>query len=494
MRFIKRITYFIYLLQLDEYRIRRFLRSAGTIRFFAVPKQRKAIHWTFPLIAVVALALLLLIFVSFRFATLLSLSAVFAVTLGVIVFLAGLYYFYSFLSLATLILRPLQFLRKVVMFARARKHLKRFEGLSVIGITGSYGKTTMKQVLTSALSEGLTVVSSSGNLNTPFGISRTILSRVNEMTDVLIVEMGAYEEGDIKELTELVHPEIVVLTGINEAHLDSFGSLETTVRTKFEIVRYSGEETRVVLNADDERVRKHYAKHTGNRDVLFYSNENHKLCNYRIRDERFHEDGSGISFSLSKEGGEDLGRFKSSFLADYFIGYAVASVIVGEILNIPFSKIKSGLLKARPAEHRLNPSKGSDDILVIDDSYNGNPDGAQTAINVLSRFQERRKIYVTPGLVEMGEREDSVHREIGERLSRAVDEVVLIKTPVTEYIREGLRRGGFDMSHLHEFKSMPEVQTKLRGILKPGDVVLFQNDWPDNYMAAGQKNNTKSNT
>jgi len=163
------------------------------------------------------------------------------------------------------------------------------------------------------------------------------------------------------------------------------------------------------------------------------------------------------------------------------VGLASAAILAGRRLRMDDSAIKRGVEKLEPVEHRLKFTSKKDDIFIIDDSYNGNPDGVREAIWTLKEFKHRRRVYVTPGLVEMGDRAEKVHRVIGEQLYDSSDVVVLIKNSVTPYIAEALIAKGYAENKIIWFESGREMYKALSGMLKAGDVVLFQNDWPENY-------------
>ncbi|MEX2369113.1 MAG: Mur ligase family protein, partial [Candidatus Paceibacterota bacterium] len=330
------------------------------------------------------------------------------------------------------------------------------------------------------LSGSLNVVATAESHNVPLSVARTILQKIDADTDVFIVEMGAYGRGDIAALCNLAQPDISILTGINEAHLERFGSLENTVLGKFEIVTQAKGDGKIILNADDEYVMEHYKDFVGERKVVFFSSNNNDRAALSVTGQRFHEDGTGISFYL-KQDTEQIGYVKVSHLGEYIVGNVMVGVIVGGVLGVSAAEVLRQAHRITPAKHRLEPiQRTSQDVLVIDDSYNGNPAGAHAAIDVLEKFVSRRTIYVTPGLVEMGERAEAVHKEIGEHLAAVVDVVVLVETSVTDWIKAGLEEGGF-AGELITFKSPQEMHAGISKILKPRDVLLFQNDWPENY-------------
>ncbi len=169
-------------------------------------------------------------------------------------------------------------------------------------------------------------------------------------------------------------------------------------------------------------------------------------------------------------------------MGEYAVADTEAAIKVAKILGMEEKEIVKGLVNVKPVEHRLEPINSSSGVLVIDDSYNGNPAGVSEAIKVLSRFGSRRKIYITPGLVEIGKEVKAVHIEIGRELATVVDLVILIKNSVTPYIEMGLMSAKFPKEKILWFNSAQTAHAELKNILKPNDVVLFQNDWGDQYI------------
>lgn len=478
---IKSISRQLYILQLENYDLGRSfaaIRSApGALR----RARRKPILWTPKLAAVFALALIIQSAAAFALAAIIPLSF-----LGKIaVFLIAEYFLsfvhFAFLFLATAVISPFDKIIKQRIIAAARKKISRLPNLKIIGITGSYGKTTMKEVVAAILAKKFRVVKTPENINTPLGLSRLILKAVTPETEILIAEMGAYERGDIKALCKIAQPDIAILTGINESHFERFGSLENTAAAKFEIADNAKPNAVIVLNADNQLIIKNYQNHTENRKALFYSSENRLNSEFKAENIKFFEDGSGISFDLYRRS-EPVGSVKVPFLGEYIIGVIIASAAVGRELGLSENEIISGIAALKPVPHRLQLVRSSGGALIIDDSYNGNPDGAREAIKVLARFKDRRKIYVTPGLVEIGIAAKSIHEKIGALLAPVADLVVLIRNSATPAIAEGLANNGFNPANIVWFETAVEAHAAVPKMLKPGDVVLFQNDWPDNYF------------
>ncbi len=336
-------------------------------------------------------------------------------------------------------------------------------------------------MLAAILSQQYSVVKTPDTINTPLGIARLIQGKVKDTTQILIAEMGEYYPGDIKAICELVPPDIAVITGINEAHLEKMGSMDITIATIFEIAQYAKENATILMNADSQHIENHYKQYTGNRNVMFYTKNMNDLSDYMVKNRTVHDDASGTSFTIYRRG-KSIGEFKTSILGSYSGGDTVGCIQIAHLLEVPDDTIRKGVEALKPISHRLEPILNRNtNILVIDDSYNGNPDGVEEAIKTLKAFTSRRKVYVTPGLVEGGEKVAEIHYTIGKRLSDVADVVVLIKNSVTLYIEKGLRESGFKAENIIWFPSAPEAHRGLTGVLKSGDVVLFQNDWPDNY-------------
>jgi UDP-N-acetylmuramoyl-tripeptide--D-alanyl-D-alanine ligase len=406
----------------------------------------------------------------------------------IITFAVILPFYFVLFSGAVLVMYPLDSAVKSNLTKQAQAKLAGMKNLKIIGVAGSYGKTTMKEILRQVLGARFKVQAAPESVNTPVGIARFILEMVTADTEVLVVELGEHYRGDIRELCEIVSPDISVITGINEAHLERMKTVENICATVFEAAEFAKADALVVLNGDDERVVNNYAKYTGGREVRFYGTGRGK-ADYWVTEQKFDEEKLSWQFKVKSQG-----EFSLPLLGEYAIGTAVAALAVAEYLGLGVTEVKVGLAGVRPVEHRLQPIQ-SGGVLVIDDSYNGNPAGTAEAIKVLSRFKDRRKIYITPGLVEIGAAAAEVHREIGRQLAKVADVVILIKDSVTPFIEDGIVEAGEKSSHGGEvkvkilekpqvlwFDTAPAMHEALKTIIEKGDVVLFQNDWGDQYV------------
>jgi len=471
--FINLSKYQLYLLQLENYELFRFWKLLFKKGFWPKKPQRKELVWTAKAFSVFALAELLMLAAAalsfFVFMAQLGIRS--SVLLGFAVFVVLKNLPFLGYSLAVALLLPLDFLLKQVLVFRARHKIKNLASLKVIGIAGSYGKTTMKEVLLAVLSAKFKVAATPESVNTPVGIARWALKKLDPSVELLIVEMGEHYKGDVEEVCAIAQPDIAVVTGINEAHLERMKSLENVVDTIFEIVSRSKPGALVVLNGDDRNVIQNYKK---------YVWPDHKVESFKA------EDLSNRNFNTQTLRWEtelaEIGKVKINLLGEYVLADVSAAVRLAKSLGMGSEEIKKGVEKIQPVEHRLEPIKSGGDVLVIDDAYNGNSTGVTEAIKVLSRFQNRRKIYITPGLVETGKAAEEVHKKIGGELASVADLVILIKNSVTPFIAEGLKAAGCTPEKIVWFNTAAAAHENLKNILKPGDVILFQNDWGDQYL------------
>lgn len=446
------------LLQLEEYDLIRLIIAVKNTKGLPPDRPfRKPLKFT-PKIIILSLLTVLLMAITISKLTISPLFFTFYVMIL-------LYFSYIYLIISLVLFFPIDFLVKQSLIILAKQKIRRFKSLKIIGIAGSYGKTGMKDIIGTILSEKFRVTKTPETVNTPVGIALFILKALSFETEILVVEMGEYYSGDIKNLCQLTRPDIAVITGINEAHLERLKTLDTTIKTIFEIASGMKPSGLLLLNNQDELIKKNYKKFLTQQTIYFYQAKD--------RDIEFNQGGPGYIY-------QDiflpiLGRFN----LDKIDG----AVFITKKLGLTEKEIRSGIRKITTPAHRLQPILNREkNILVIDDSYNGNPDGVEEAIKTLSLFKNRRKIFVTPGLVEIGEKTSQIHEKIGHTLNDVVDLVILIKNSVTPLIEKGLINAGFNQKHILFFDSAFAAQKAIADIIKPNDVILFQNDWPDNYV------------
>jgi UDP-N-acetylmuramoyl-tripeptide--D-alanyl-D-alanine ligase len=477
------LSYPMYLLQLENFDVSRYLKTAYSLWSINPPKPKKPLILTTKLMTVTILAIFLTsvpaAFVA-RISFLLHLPLFVSAFLGFGIILSLYIYFFIPLTLATMLILPFDFFIKWTIIQHATFKMARYSGITIVGIAGSYGKTTTKEMVASVLSQKFPTIKTEGNLNTPLAIARKILKDVGQDTKFFVVEMGEYYAGDIRGICNITKPHISILTGINEAHFERLKSFQTTTDTIFEIVTYSTQKSLIVANADNETVVKNAKRYSGNRTVSFYSGKNNRLSAYSTESIRIGTNG-GITWTM-RDKHRTLGNFRTQLLGEYAVGTAMCAYIVGHFFGIDDESIKKGIERVKPVPHRLEPIIGDGNVLVIDDTYNGTSDGVREALEVLKRYKGRRKIFVTPGLAETGSVQDEVHRSLGKELAKSADLVILIDTTSTRSVIKGLHEAKFPKNNIFVFPSSVAAHQELQKMTKSGDVILFQNDWPEIYL------------
>jgi len=449
----------IYILQSENYDFWRFLSFSYSHPLWWRLEQRQKIVWTAKarsLQSVSGLFFLGTVGVAFYFLGWIKGAVILAFSITALPF---------FIGAALLFLMPFDQFLKWKRVSRAKEILQK-SGVRVIGITGSYGKTTTKEILAAILSKHFSVIKTPDNINTDVGIADFIISRSGELTKgkIFIVEMGAHKRGEIRDICEMVQPEYSILTGINEAHLERFGSLENIISAKFELPMHT--EKLTILNGDDENVKKNYARFVRVKNVC--------VTEADAQDAVAKENFQGWQFVWQGT------HFEIALLAKHNITLVLLCATLARELGLSFEMIREAAKDICPVPHRLEPIYNAvTDIMVIDDSYNGNVAGIRSGIELLQRAKGR-KVVLTPGLVELGKESARIHRQIGEWYAKYVDLVLLIKSPMTPFIEEGLR------AHAHTlytvYNTTEEAHNDLARVLRKGDTIIFQNDLTDNYF------------
>jgi UDP-N-acetylmuramoyl-tripeptide--D-alanyl-D-alanine ligase len=376
-------------------------------------------------------------------------------------------------------LRPVQDAINNRHVARARRTLRRIDP-TVIGITGSYGKTTTKFCTGAVLEQDRRTLVTPESYNSLLGVVRTINERLREEHEAFVVEMGMFRRGDIAELCELVHPTVGVITAIGPMHLERLGSIEAIAQAKGELLDALPPGGELVTNADDPRCVELAARAHVPVTLFGIGNERAEVIarNVRLVDGR-----TRFELLLDGPASESI-PVSAGLLGRHNVANLLAAAAVGRALGIAPERIAAGLESVTAPAHRLqpihNPAAG---VVVIDDAYNSNPDGARAALEVLREHPAARRLLVTPGMVELGELEPELNRAFGEQAAAACDIAILVGPERAAPIREGLAQAGMDAAGVHVVRDIAEATALLAGLARAGDVVLFENDLPDTYAA-----------
>ncbi|MFK7845520.1 MAG: Mur ligase family protein [Rhodothermales bacterium] len=358
---------------------------------------------------------------------------------------------------------------------QARSKLKERPDLITIGITGSYGKTSVKFILAEILRQRFNVLATPGSYNTPMGICIVVNNKLKTEHQVLVLEMGMRYRGDIKELCDIAKPALALVTDVGVAHLETMGSIENIAQEKGDILKYMRDDGEAILNIDNPYVADMASRAPGK--VWRVSITDHPDADIKARNIKYSPEGA--SFEVEDEQGNTQ-LFKTKLLGRHNVSNILLGVAVGRQMGLRLRQIAHGVGRVEPVEHRLQlMKKGA--ITVIDDAFNSNPVGAHNAVEVLGAFESGRRVIVTPGMVELGDRQWEENRLLGAHMANHVDLAVLIGEKQTAPIVEGLRSGDFPEAKTKVFASFFDAQNFLQGYLESGDVVLYENDLPDQY-------------
>jgi UDP-N-acetylmuramoyl-tripeptide--D-alanyl-D-alanine ligase len=379
-----------------------------------------------------------------------------------------------FLVLVDGLLSPVQRSINEKYLRAARRRLQETSPL-VIGVTGSFGKTSTKFAIEGLVGPRGSALATPGSFNTPLGVSRTINGSLAREHRYFVVEMGAYKEGEIAELCDFVHPSIGVLTAIGPAHLERFGSLDAIRRAKYEIVTGLPPEGTAVMNVDDAEVRRLADRTTGVR-VVRYGIDPGAAPDVTAVDVRTTSEGT--DFTLVETASGDSMNVSTRLLGRHSVGHVLAGVAVARIAGRPLAETGEAIASLPPVEHRLQLIEGAGGVIVIDDAYNSNPEGAAAALEVLEQMPARRKVVVTPGIIELGDMQAEANRSFGRRASEVADVLIVVARPNRDAIRAGADGGRAEVVAVD---SLADATKRLAGLLEPGDAVLFENDLPDQY-------------
>lgn len=379
--------------------------------------------------------------------------------------------------IATMIAYPIEMTIQKRYYKEAQNKIRCMHRLKVIGITGSYGKTSTKYFLSTILSEKYNTLMTPESYNTPMGITRVIREQLNEQHEVFVCEMGARNVGDIKELGELVKPTIGIITSIGPQHLETFKTIENVAKTKYELIEALPQNGTAVFNGDNAYCIE-LAKKT-NIEKLLYS-INHNTKDVYLQAEEIFNTEKGFKFKIKDQNGNGF-ECQTALLGKHNISNILAGVCVALRLGLTSEEIQTGISKIKPVPHRLELISTNNGVIVIDDAFNSNPSGAKEALETIAEFTNGNRIVITPGMVELGEIEVEENKKFGRIMARCCDYAILIGLKRSRPIVEGLLDGNFLKDRIIITASLEEATAKLALIIKAGDVVLFENDLPDNY-------------
>ena len=377
--------------------------------------------------------------------------------------------------LAHFIMLPLESFIRWNYIRRAKNKLLKRPDLIRIGITGSYGKTSVKHILFDMLSEKYNVCMSPHSFNTPMGLTKVVLKYLKPENEILIAEMGAKQVGDIAYLCNIIKPQHAIITGIGSQHLQTFGSVENIKKTKNELVLSLPENANVVFNLENSGAKELYDEcKLKNKFLAGFGGESElKVKNVNISSE-------GMTFELEYKNKSK--KCVCSLIGKHNLENILLSATLALKLGVSLEGIARAISELQPVAHRLEVIRNQN-ITVLDDAFNSSVEGSTAAVEVLSSFKDSVKICITPGMVEMGQEEFKVNENFGYQLGNVCDYVIIVNKVNQEALKKGLESTKIPKENIILVDTLKLAKQKLGEMISPDKnyVVLFENDLPDNY-------------
>lgn len=463
-------TVLVYMLQSTEYQVKPYLQWFSRTHNFSSVMYRRTLDKT-----KVARLLLLSLRIGMLAQLCIGLTLFWIGTSSsILVMLGGIMAAITYpMVWAYVVVVPLELGRWFVINPNYRRQVKAAEPIfanskaTKIAVAGSYGKTSMKELLKTVLSEGKVVAATPANKNVAISHAR-FAQKLTGKEEILVIEYGEGAPGDVARFTKNTHPDKGIITGLAPAHLDQYPSLAAAGKDIFSLAKYVGAENAYV-NSDSSAIKDFIRS-----GMHGYSQ--HGVLGWRVSDIRL--DFMGTKFTMKK--GSHILKLHSGLLGRHQVGPLALVAALAMDLGLSARQVELGIGKTTAFEHRMQP-RALRGAWILDDTYNGNIDGMKAGLKLLAELPAKRKTYVTPGLVDQGQETKNVHQELGKAIAEAKpDKVVLMHNSAAPIIEASLKEAGY-RGELQIERQPLDFYTNLEHFLANGDVVMLQNDWTDNY-------------
>ena len=376
---------------------------------------------------------------------------------------------------ANIILKPVEKHINRRYYNDARSRLQSMPDLKIIGITGSYGKTSTKHYLHRILSEQFDTLMTPGSYNTTLGVIRTIREYLKPYNEVFIVEMGAKSRGDVKEICDLVKPAMGIITAVGPQHLESFKTIENVQKAKFELADALPADGLAVVNNDFKMIANREVSNTG---CARYSATDIN-ADYKAKNINYSPEGTTFTVEGPNDWKIDIA---TRLMGECNVSDLLAAIIIAHKLGVSDAKIASAIASIEPVEHRLSVKRTPGGITILDDAFNSNPVGSRMALEVLGSMKSGKRIVITPGMIELGEQQYELNHALGETIAKHADLAIIVGQYNRQAITEGIRTSEeFPEDKLHTVDTFAQAQQLLSTLAAKGDIILYENDLPDTF-------------
>ncbi len=452
--------FYFKLYQLEAYKAKKYLKSLFQGKLLKYDKNQLIFTNRIKRLLIFNFLLKILIFsLIFGFISVFWINFITSIALFL---LGGIFVLLSFFAML-----PVESIIKKRYIKRAQNRLKEV-GCKVVAITGSVGKTSVKNILFDILKEQVDVCCTPKSFNTPMGICRTVLENLKDTDEILIVEYGARRRGDIEFLARTFGADFSIITPIGMCHLESFGTVENIENTKFELCKRTKEV--VVFSGKSDSSRRLFERFESKKFLVGQEGTFAFAKNLKWTEK-------GSQFVLSIDQKEIA--CKTKLLGRKNVDNIVQAATMAYLLGLDLISIQKGVAKASQIPHRLELIRG-ENVFVIDDSFNSNFEGFKEALEVLSQFKGK-KFVVSPGVVELGKEQFDVNYALGKEIAQVADVFVLMNQTNKKALLDGAIDGGMSREKIYFSNTRAEQKIVLKNLLTKGDAVLFENDLPDNF-------------
>lgn len=390
-----------------------------------------------------------------------------------LVFIILTYVIFINVMLANLINAPIEKAIKRYYKNRAKKKLQSFKNLEVIGITGSFGKTSTKNIVGTILSSFAPTLITPESYNTPMGLTITIDKYLTNLHRYFIAEMGAYKRGEIKELCDLVKPKYGIVTSVGSQHLETFKSIDNVLNTKMELIENLPSDGLGIINIDNEYIKNYQIKNNVRVKTYSLTDSSADIYGYDIK---YLDNGMHFKFSINNQEYEA----RTKLLGKYNVENILAGILIADHLNLDINDIISTIAKIKPVKNRLEFKVINNNTIIIDDAFNANELGIKESIKILGQYQDYQRILITPGLIDLGSKHKEIHVNLGEYLTKYCDQVYIVGNYNYDSIYQGILNTDFDTNNVINVDNFMQAYNQAMSI-KDKKIILIANDLPDKF-------------
>jgi len=360
---------------------------------------------------------------------------------------------------------------------KAREKREKLNNLLVIGITGSYGKTSTKEILANVLSKKFRVFKTSKHQNTDPAVAQYMIDKLDNSYEVFVAEMGAYFRGGIKSACDFIQPKIGIITGINQQHLGLFGSMENLIKAEGgkELIESLPSNGLIIFNGENKYCRELYQK-TKKRKKIYGFESNFNGIAFDVWADGIKTEKESSYFRVVCKDG-DLFDFQTKLLGKHSILNILAACCAAKELDMTLEVIASACKKIKPFEKTMELKKGRRGVIIVDDTYSANPAGVFAALDYLKLYSGK-KIIIMPCLIELGKAGKRIHQEIGQKIGKTCDLAVITTKDYFKEIKNGAVNAGMDQKNILFLQNPEKIFTKIKPLLKPENVILLESRVP----------------